>query len=235
VQLGSSPTTRPPDRTCSASLATVQASTRLPVASWPVEIQVSPQHSGPPGICTRQPAASSTSTAACPTCGCRWLLKVSGQSMIVPPPRDRTGALCARHTATASAAASTVRGTTTPIGTCRKFDPSVEYAARLPASNLTSPSTRPSRSRSSRPGFVALSEDLTGAVWVAFIGGRYPPRHPSTARRGISSGRHPSSRGRRLLPLPASPGPFSAAGSGPRPGLGNCPGHCQPSLLSCQR
>ncbi len=38
---------------------------------------------------------------------------------LVPPPRDSTGAPVSRHTATASAAASTVRGTTTPIGTCR--------------------------------------------------------------------------------------------------------------------
>ena len=38
---------------------------------------------------------------------------------LVPPPRDRTGAPASRHTATAAAPASTVRGTTTPIGTCR--------------------------------------------------------------------------------------------------------------------
>ena len=60
---------------------------------------------------------------------------------LVPPPRDSTGAPSFRHTAMASTAASTVRGTTTPIGTCRKFDASVEYAARLPSSNRTSPST----------------------------------------------------------------------------------------------
>src|ERR1700749_3774296 len=48
---------------------------------------------------------------------------------LVPPPRDSTGTPCSRHTATASAAASGVRGTTTPIGTCRKLDASVEYAA----------------------------------------------------------------------------------------------------------
>ena len=45
---------------------------------------------------------------------------------LVPPPRDSTGTSCSRHTATASAAASGVRGSTTPIGTCRKFDASVE-------------------------------------------------------------------------------------------------------------
>src|SRR5437868_14326328 len=45
---------------------------------------------------------------------------------LVPPPRDSTGVPCSRHTATASTAASTERGTTTPIGTCRKLDPSVE-------------------------------------------------------------------------------------------------------------
>src|SRR6266487_5075155 len=99
---------------------------------------------------------------------------------LVPPPRDRTGAPCSRHTATASAAASTVRGTTTPIGTCRKFDPSVEYAARLPASNLTSPSTRSRRSCSSRPGSGGLSGGLTDAGWVALI---VPPARPCGRRR----------------------------------------------------
>jgi hypothetical protein len=38
---------------------------------------------------------------------------------LVPPPRDSTGAWCRAHTASAAAPASTVRGTTTPIGTCR--------------------------------------------------------------------------------------------------------------------
>ncbi len=38
---------------------------------------------------------------------------------LVPPPRDSTGAANSAHTATASAPASIVRGTTTPIGTCR--------------------------------------------------------------------------------------------------------------------
>ncbi len=36
---------------------------------------------------------------------------------LVPPPRDSTGAPNSAHTATASAPASVVRGTTTPIGT----------------------------------------------------------------------------------------------------------------------
>jgi hypothetical protein len=36
---------------------------------------------------------------------------------LVPPPRGTTGTSCRRHTATATAPASTVRGTTTPIGT----------------------------------------------------------------------------------------------------------------------
>jgi hypothetical protein len=44
---------------------------------------------------------------------------------LVPPPRDSTGARCSRQTARASTAASTVRGTTTPIGTWRKFEASV--------------------------------------------------------------------------------------------------------------
>jgi hypothetical protein len=39
------------------------------VLSWPVEIQVSPQHAGWPGIVTAKPAFSSTRTAATPTSG----------------------------------------------------------------------------------------------------------------------------------------------------------------------
>jgi hypothetical protein len=38
---------------------------------------------------------------------------------LVPPPRDRMGAPASRQTATAATAASTLRGTTTPMGTCR--------------------------------------------------------------------------------------------------------------------
>jgi hypothetical protein len=38
---------------------------------------------------------------------------------LVPPPREVIGAPCSRHTATASTAASTLRGTTTPSGTWR--------------------------------------------------------------------------------------------------------------------
>ncbi|APX32340.1 hypothetical protein BH708_05960 [Brachybacterium sp. P6-10-X1] len=38
---------------------------------------------------------------------------------LVPPPRGSTGAPCRAHTSIAAAPASTLRGTTTPIGTCR--------------------------------------------------------------------------------------------------------------------
>ena len=41
---------------------------------------------------------------------------------LVPPPRDSSGTPCARQTATAATAASTVRGSTTPIGTWRKLE-----------------------------------------------------------------------------------------------------------------
>ncbi|HYJ74390.1 MAG TPA: hypothetical protein VEV65_02275 [Kineosporiaceae bacterium] len=44
---------------------------------------------------------------------------VHSQARLVPPPRDRTGARCRAATRTATAAASGVRGTTTPIGTWR--------------------------------------------------------------------------------------------------------------------
>ncbi len=52
-----------------------------------------PQQTGSVGICTVHPAASSTPTAACPMCGWKWLVNVSGQSNTVPrgpafvPPR----------------------------------------------------------------------------------------------------------------------------------------------------
>ncbi|NGO43183.1 hypothetical protein G6048_13720 [Streptomyces sp. YC419] len=59
-----------------------------------------------------------------------------------------------RAAATASAPASGVRGTTTPIGVCRKFEASVVYAARLPASNRTSPSTRSRNAASSAAGSI---------------------------------------------------------------------------------
>ena len=45
---------------------------------------------------------------------------------LVPPPRDTIGAPCSQQTAIAATASSIVRGTTTPIGTCRKFEASVE-------------------------------------------------------------------------------------------------------------
>jgi len=38
---------------------------------------------------------------------------------LVPPPGDTTGTPCSAQTATVSAPASTVRGTTTPTGTWR--------------------------------------------------------------------------------------------------------------------
>ncbi|CNH71140.1 Uncharacterised protein [Mycobacterium tuberculosis] len=74
-----------------------------------------------PGSTTAMPASVSTepirvqyllqsiTTAALQHCPAR----------LVPPPRDNTGRSCRRHTAMASAPASGVRGTTTPMGTCR--------------------------------------------------------------------------------------------------------------------
>ena len=38
---------------------------------------------------------------------------------LVPPPRETTGASCSRHAGIAATTSSTVRGMTTPIGTCR--------------------------------------------------------------------------------------------------------------------
>ena len=58
-----------------------------------MEIQVSPQQTGSDGAITRQPASSSTSTAACATEGWKWLENVSGHSRTSPrspvPPGSR--------------------------------------------------------------------------------------------------------------------------------------------------
>jgi hypothetical protein len=90
---------------------------------------------------------------------------------LVPPPRDSKGALCSRHTATASAPASTVHGRTTPTGNWRKFDASMEYAPRLPASKRTSPSTRAANARcrdtTSIPGVGGRSVTGSGNSTVA--------------------------------------------------------------------
>ncbi len=44
---------------------------------------------------------------------------VVGENLLVPPPRESTGAPYSAHTATVATPASTRRGTTTPMGTCR--------------------------------------------------------------------------------------------------------------------
>ena len=93
VQLGSSPTTGVPAEVYGASAVAVRCRIFLAMPSWPVEIQVRPQHSSCSGMRTVNPAASSTSTAATPIAGERWLLKVSGQSRTSPrepSPRGRS-------------------------------------------------------------------------------------------------------------------------------------------------
>ncbi|KUN69159.1 hypothetical protein AQJ46_21750 [Streptomyces canus] len=120
MQLGSSPTTRPPARTCSASLRTVRPKTRSAVPSCPVEIQVSPQHSGSSGSTTRQPACSMSVTAASPMCGWKWLVKVSGQSRTLPRAPSPYGSCRANHCCSVSPANS---------GTSRFSTPAIDTAA----------------------------------------------------------------------------------------------------------
>ena len=84
-----------------------------------------------PGCTTQVRASASTDSSSV-----QYLEKSSTTAVLVhwparlvPPPRDRTGAPNSRATAIAATASSGVRGTTTPIGTWRKLDASVEYAA----------------------------------------------------------------------------------------------------------
>jgi hypothetical protein len=65
----------------------------------------------------------------------------------VPPPRLTIGAPKSAHARWVATMSSALRGRTTPSGTCRKFDASLAYIARDPASKRTSPSTVCSRRR----------------------------------------------------------------------------------------
>src|SRR5699024_11251026 len=62
----------------------------------------------------------------------------SDLARLVPPPRDSTGTSKSRQIRRAAAPSSTVLGITTPMGTCRKLEASVEYAARLRSEEHTS-------------------------------------------------------------------------------------------------
>ncbi len=81
-----------------------------------------------PGSTTAVRASGSTSTR-------RWqyldqsmttAVLVHWPARLVPPPRDSSGTACRRQTSTADTAPSTVRGNTTPSGTWRKLEASVE-------------------------------------------------------------------------------------------------------------
>ncbi len=85
VQLGSRPRTGNPAETYGASTSTVRCSTRRAMSSWPVEIQVRPQHTARSGTTTRNPAASSAPTAAAAMPGANAVVNVSGKS--TTPPR----------------------------------------------------------------------------------------------------------------------------------------------------
>src|SRR4051812_10093987 len=66
---------------------------------------------------------------------------------LVPPPRLTIGAPNSAHARCVATTSSTDLGTTTPSGTWRKFDESLAYSAREPASKRTSPRTLFSRRR----------------------------------------------------------------------------------------
>ena len=66
---GSRPTTGVPAAIAGSRASRLRRSCRRAPSSWPVEIQVSPQHTGSLVIRTAYPAASSTRTAAWPTSG----------------------------------------------------------------------------------------------------------------------------------------------------------------------
>ena len=129
----------------------------------------------------------------------------------------RPAASCSRHTATASTAASMVRGTTTPIGTCRKLEASVEYAARDPASNRTSPSTRSRKRRDDPSGPSARDPCVTAHLASSRPTVPEPRRRTRTATvyalSHVISGRgwRPSARGGRRpdgdQPAPSWPSP----------------------------
>ena len=69
VHEGSRPTTGTPSLSAGPRALRLRRSCRRAPSSWPVEIQVRPQHIGSAVICTAYPAASSTRTAARPTSG----------------------------------------------------------------------------------------------------------------------------------------------------------------------
>ena len=76
TRIGSSPT--------SSGAASVRRSSARARSSWPVVIAVRPQQTGVRGTTASKPAAASTRSAAWPTSGARWLVKVSGQTMTRP-------------------------------------------------------------------------------------------------------------------------------------------------------
>ena len=87
VHEGSSPTIGMPVFSAPSRARRLRRSWRRAPSSWPVEIQVSPQHTGWPVIPTAYPAASSTRTAAWPTSGVKWSVNVSTHSRTGDPAR----------------------------------------------------------------------------------------------------------------------------------------------------
>ena len=129
-QLGSSPTIGVPAARCGARRARERLMRLLATRSCPVEIQVSPQHTGPVGNTTSYPAASSTSTAARPTSGDRWLVKVSGHSTTVPRAAGPVPARPANHDVK-------VRSAKTGISRSGAIPP-IRFATGIRAIRLTS-------------------------------------------------------------------------------------------------
>src|SRR6266545_4640740 len=87
--------------------------------------------------------------------------------MLVPPPRKVSGTPAWRHTASVASTSPTSRGNTTPSGTWRYSEASLEYSARRPSPKSTSPPTAArSSSASSRP----LSRSVIGPPGVGLPG-----------------------------------------------------------------
>ena len=97
AQLGSSTTTGVPVRSAGRSTSSVRRSTRLAVRSWPVEIQVSPQHAVRRGMSTAKPASCNTVTASRAMSGSKLLVNVSGHNNTRPRGKALGGWDCRCH------------------------------------------------------------------------------------------------------------------------------------------
>src|SRR5205807_2989676 len=118
---------------------------------------------------------------------------VAWPARLVPPPRMVMCAPCRRQAWTAATTSSTSRGRTTPSGTWRKFDASVDQAARAPRSKRTSPLTA-SRSVASSAAASVTQHGLVHADLAGLRDTSRPQPHPLGRPRqhgGVSHGAAP--------------------------------------------